>query len=57
VCLIESLLPEWSALSERMVADPFHIASPPDLIRMKEIAASDLKASTDLQDFEFLKRM
>ena len=35
----------------------FHIASPPDLIRMKEIAASDRKASTDLQDLEFLKRM
>jgi len=35
----------------------FHIASTPDLIRMKEIAASDRKASTDLQDLEFLKRI
>ncbi len=35
----------------------FHIASTRDLIRMKEIAASDRKASTDLQDLEFLKRI
>jgi hypothetical protein len=35
----------------------FHIASTPDLIRMKEIAASDRKVSSDLQDLEFLKRM
>lgn len=35
----------------------FYIASTPDLIRMKEIAASDRHASTDLQDLEFLKRI
>jgi hypothetical protein len=35
----------------------FRIASTLDLIRMKEIAASDRKASTDLQDLEFLKRI
>lgn len=35
----------------------FHIASTPDLIRMKEIAASNRNASTDLQDLEFLKRI
>lgn len=34
----------------------FHIASRRDLIRMKEIAAADRNASTDLQDLEFLKR-
>ncbi len=36
---------------------PFHIASTRDLIRMKEIAASDRKASADLQDLEFLKKL
>ncbi len=35
----------------------FHIASRADLIRMKEIAASDRHASTDVQDLEFLKRI
>jgi hypothetical protein len=35
----------------------FHIASRPDLIRMKEIAANDRHASRDLQDLEFLKRI
>lgn len=35
----------------------FCIASPLDLIRMKEIAASDRNASTDVQDLEFLKRI
>lgn len=35
----------------------FHIASTRDLIRMKEIAATDRKSSTDLQDLEFLKRL
>ncbi len=35
----------------------FHIASRPDLIRMKEIAARDRHASTDVQDLEFLKRL
>ncbi len=35
----------------------FHIASTPDLIRMKEIAAADRHLSTDLQDLEFLKSL
>ena len=35
----------------------FHIASTPDLILMKEMAASDRKASTDLQDLAFLKSL
>jgi hypothetical protein len=42
---------------KRIQSYSFHIASTPDLIRMKEIAASDRKASTDLQDLEFLKRI
>lgn len=35
----------------------FHIASRHDLIRMKEIAANDRRASSDLQDLEFLKQL
>lgn len=35
----------------------FHIASRHDLIRMKEIAANDRRASSDLQDLEFLKKL
>ncbi len=35
----------------------FHIASTPDLIRMKRIAAGDRHLSTDLQDLEFLERI
>ncbi len=35
----------------------FHIASKRDRVRMKEIAARDRKASTDLQDLEFLKKI
>ena len=42
---------------KRIQSYAFHIASTPDLIRMKELAASDRKASTDLQDLEFLKKM
>jgi hypothetical protein len=34
----------------------FHIASRQDLIRMKEIAAGERRAASDLQDLEFLKR-
>jgi hypothetical protein len=35
----------------------FHIASREDLIRMKEIAASDRDLSSDRQDLEFLKKV
>ncbi|MGE5360075.1 MAG: nucleotidyl transferase AbiEii/AbiGii toxin family protein [Bacteroidales bacterium] len=35
----------------------FHIASRSDLIRMKEVAATDRGAATDVQDLEFLKRL
>jgi hypothetical protein len=34
----------------------FHIASRPDLIRMKEIAAAECRLASDAQDLEFLWR-
>jgi len=42
---------------KRIQSHTFHIASRADLIRMKEIAASERGASSDLQDLEFLKRI
>lgn len=35
----------------------FHIASPDDLIRMKEIAAKDRRNPADLQDLDFLRTL
>jgi hypothetical protein len=34
----------------------FHVAGRQDLIRMKEIAAGERRAASDLQDLEFLRR-
>ncbi len=41
---------------KRIQSHAFHIASRADLIRMKEIAARERGASSDLQDLEFLRK-
>lgn len=45
------------ATRKKIQSYSFHIASRHDLIRMKEIAASDRGVSSDLQDLEFLKKI
>ncbi len=42
---------------KKIASHVFHIASKSDLIRMKEIAASDRQSAADLQDLEFLKTL
>ena len=42
---------------KKIQSHPFHVASVPDLIVMKEAAASGRGAASDLQDLEFLRRI